>query len=435
MHSTKLPARLILRNVNVWNTTGVAANVDVIVEKGIVSDILPSGIISVDGFEIEGGARILMPSGVDAHVHLRVPGQLHKETPETGLRAAIQGGYGAVLNMPNTLPPTDSVEICELAMKQMNPAIQSTGVEVYLSACISQGMKGEEITNIDALAEWGVKTFTDDGLGVESDSLMDQVFKASVKYNIPVSQHAEFKGHGGVLAGGDTRKKLNIPFYPPSAEYDMVARDIRELRKTPDARYHVLHISLERSVELLSMAKNDGLRVSCEVTPHHLYFTFEEIPENNTSFKMNPPLRAVQDRIAMQKALISGDIDFVATDHAPHSKEEKGDNFVKAAFGTTGMETSILVLLDLFRQNKIDERRFVRVFSQGPAEYLGISDRFGSIEKGKPFNAIMVDKDFGPHKISDSDLASLSHNNIFLGVELPGKVINYFNPMFQFNLI
>ena len=150
---------------------------------------------------------------------------------------------------------------------------------------------------------------------------------------------------------------------------------------------------------------------------------------------MNPPLRAVQDRIAMQKALIAGDIDFVATDHAPHSKEEKGDNFVKAAFGTTGMETSILVLLDLFRQNKIDEKRFVRVFSQGPAEYLGISDRFGSVKKGSPFNAILVDKDFGPHKISDEDLASLSHNNIFLGVELPGKVINYFNPMFQFNLI
>jgi dihydroorotase len=192
---------------------------------------------------------------------------------------------------------------------------------------------------------------------------------------------------------------------------------------------------LAKSVQLLKEAKAEGLNVSCEVTPHHLYFTFEEIPENNTSFKMNPPLRDVQDRIAMQHSLRSGDIGFVATDHAPHSEHDKGHDFVKAAFGTTGMETSLLVLLELLRMGKIDEKRLVEVFSTAPAEYLGIGNRFGTLDKGKDFNAILFDRNYGPHKISDEDLASLSHNNVFLGVDLPGKVLNFFNTSYQFNLI
>jgi len=434
MKQNKLPDLLVIKNVELWNKDGVSHEVDVFVQNGKITDVFSAGNENFDGESIEGKGKILLPSGVDAHVHLRVPGQTHKERPDTGLKAAIRGGYGAVLNMPNTSPPVDSVEVCEMAMSAMKPAIENTGVEVFLSACITKGMKGEQLTNIDALAEWGVKTFTDDGLGVESDEMMDKVFKAASKYNIPVSQHAEFKGHGGILAGGSTQKNLHIPFYPASAEYEMVARDIRELKKTPGARYHVLHISLAKSVELLEEAKDDGLNVSCEVTPHHLYYTFEEIPENNTYFKMNPPLRDVKDRMAMQNALSSGDIAFVATDHAPHAENEKGNDFEKAAFGTTGMETSILVLLDLLRKGKIDERRLVDSFATAPAKYLSIENRFGYLKNGSPFNAILIDKDFGPHKISDTDLASLSHNNIFLGAELPGRVVNFFNPQYQFNL-
>ncbi len=381
MDKTKLPDLFLIKNAELWNHDAIEREAHIVVENGVISDVFKNGSDLPEITTIDASNQVLLPSGVDAHVHLRVPGQTHKETPETGLRAAIQGGYGAVLNMPNTNPPTDSVEVCEMAMEEMKPAIENTGVEVYLSGCITNAMKGESMTNIDALAEWGVKTFTDDGLGVESDEIMDQVFKAAKKYDIPVSQHAEFKGHGGVLAGGSTQKKLNIPFYPAAAEYEMVARDIRELRKTPDARYHVLHISLAKSVELLAEAKKEGLNVSCEVTPHHLYFTYEEIPEDNTYFKMNPPLRDVPDKIAMQNALANGQIAFVATDHAPHAESEKGHDFEKAAFGTTGMETSILVLLDLLRNGKIDEKRLVDVFSTGPAKYMGIESRFGSLRK------------------------------------------------------
>lgn len=434
MNKIKIPGLLVVTNTELWNSGGIRKNVDVIVKDGKVSDVLPAGKENINAYQIDGSGKILLPSGVDAHVHLRVPGQTHKETPVTGLNAAIQGGYGALLNMPNTSPPVDSAAVCEQAMSEMKEAMANTGVEVYLSACITRAMKGLDMVNVDELAEWGVKTFTDDGLGVESDEIMGRVFKAASKYNIPVSQHAEFKGHGGVLAGGLTQKKLNIPFYPASAEYEMVARDIRELRKFPEARYHVLHISLARSVVMLSAAKAEGLNVSCEVTPHHLFFTFEEIPEDNTYFKMNPPLRDVQDRIAMQSALRSGEINFVATDHAPHGEHEKGCDFVKAAFGTTGMETSLLVLLELLRQGKIDEKRLVEVFSAAPAKYLSIENKYGLIEKGRPFNAILIDKDYGPHKITDNDLVSLSHNNVFLGVELPGRILNYFNPSFVFNL-
>lgn len=434
MNKKVLPGTLTVKNVELWNCDGIQSNVDIFIERGIISEICRSGEKSFPGESVDGQGKVVLPSGVDAHVHLRVPGQTHKETPVTGLNAALQGGYGAILNMPNTNPPTDSVEVCNRAMEEMSQAIIDTGVEVYLSACITKGMKGEEMVDVEALAEWGVKTFTDDGLGVESDEIMSKVFEVAAKYNIPVSQHAEYKGHGGVLAGGETQQKLGIPFYPAAAEYEMVARDIRELKKHPKARYHVLHISLEKSVELLKEAKKEGLNVSCEVTPHHLFYSFEEIPEDNTSFKMNPPLRAVQDRVAMQDALADGSIGFVATDHAPHSADEKGDDFVSAAFGTTGMETSILVLLDLLRQGKIDEQRLVQVFSTEPAKYMGIDHRFGYLKEGNRFNAIMIDKSVEPHKISDEDLASLSHNNIFLGAELPGKVLKFFNPQYQFDL-
>lgn len=433
MVKQKTPERILIRNTELWNPDKTTSGCTVFIESGKVVRISGNDFQVEGAMVIDGDQMILMPSGVDAHVHLRVPGQTHKETPETGLAAAARGGYGAVLNMPNTSPPIDSVEICEQTMQEMKPVMEQSGIEVFLSACITKTMKGEELTNIDALAEWGVKTFTDDGLGVERDDIMSQVFERAAKYQIPVSQHAEYKGHGGILSGGKTREDLNIPYYPPSAEFEMVTRDIDVLKKHPDARYHLLHVSLRKSVELIVQAREEGLNASAEVTPHHLYYSYNDIPSDNTSFKMNPPLRDDADRNYLRDALMDERISFVATDHAPHHADEKGVDFCSAAFGTTGMETSLLVLLDLYRKKELDAQRLVRVFSTAPAGYLNISDRFGAVNEGRHFNAILINRDFASRKISETDLSSKSKNNIFLGVDLPGKIEWFFNPVSTFN--
>ncbi|MEQ8323900.1 MAG: dihydroorotase [Vicingaceae bacterium] len=429
------PDLFTISDVKIWNPDEIIENGMVIVENGKVKSVYKNSDGQTEGEIYNGNGLVLMPSGVDAHVHLRVPGQAHKETPITGLHAAIKGGYGAVLNMPNTRPPIDSVDVCEMAMTELKPALEETGVKVFLSACITKGMQGKELVDVDSLAKWGVKTFTDDGLGVESDEIMREAFAKISKWNIPVSQHAEYCGHGGVLAGGRLQRQQKIPRYPISAEYDMVARDIRELRKHPKARYHVLHVSLGKTVQLVMDARLEGLKVSCEVTPHHLHFTYNEIKKGETSFKMNPPLRDGYDRHVLIKALQSGDVGFVATDHAPHASEEKGENFEKAAFGTTGMETSLRVLISMLQRGELTARRLVEVYSTAPSIYLGIEDEFGSITAGKPFNAILVDVDHLPVEIEDRDLLSKSKNNVFKGVQLPGQIQHFFNPLFQFELI
>ena len=433
MKKANLPDLFTIANTEVWNADGVLKDQYVVVRTGQVLAVGPDKGMA-QGEILDGKGMVLMPSGVDAHVHLRVPGQSHKEEPLTGMYAAVKGGYGALLNMPNTKPPVDSVEVCEQAMEELRPAMDETGVKVYLSACISKGMRGEEVVDVDSLARWGVKSFTDDGLGVESDDIMDAVFSKAEKWDIPVSQHAEYCGHGGVLAGGRVQRELNIPKYPSSAEYDMVARDIRELRKYPGARYHVLHVSLGKTVELVKNAKQHGLRVSCEATPHHLYFTFNEIKKGQTSFKMNPPLRDGYDRHRLIDALRSGDVAFVATDHAPHASEEKGEDFTKAAFGTTGMETSLKVLLDMYSRKELSAGRLVEVFSKAPAEFLDIDHEFGSIGEGRPLNAILVDVNHVASVVEDKDLASKSKNNVFKGVRLPGRISHFFNPSYHFTL-
>ncbi|HAW51903.1 MAG TPA: hypothetical protein DCX54_06170 [Flavobacteriales bacterium] len=213
-----------------------------------------------------------------------------------------------------------------------------------------------------------------------------------------------------------------------------MARDIRKLRKYPNARYHVLHVSLGKTVQLVVDARQEGLNVSCEVTPHHLFYTFNEIRKGETSFKMNPPLRDGYDRHVLVKALKNKDVAFVAIDHAPHTKEDKGEHFESAAFGTTGMETSLRVLLDMYQRNEISKERLVEVFSSAPARYLGIEHRFGHIAEGREFNAILIDPDKKAVPVTDSDLSSKSGNNVFKGVSLPGKIWRFFNSSFHFEV-
>lgn len=411
----------VIKNVELWTAEGVEKGRDVEVNAGRVVSIHPTAEYASPITIIDGSGLVLMPAGVDPQVHLRVPGQEQKETPGTGLLAALRGGVAAVLSMPNTKPVIDSVKVCELAAFELDEAEKQTGVRAYLSAAITRDLKGQEAVDYEALAKWGVKAFTDDGLGVVKDELMEAVFAASEITGLPVLQHAEFPGHGGVLAAGPVQEKIGSKPYPAAAEADMVARDLRLLAKYPKARYHVLHVSAVETLDLVADAKRRGMPVTCEVSPHHLWFTSSDIDEHNSAFKMNPPLRGAKDREALRQGLKNGIIDFVATDHAPHEADVKTENFKTAAFGTTGLETSLRVLLTLWKEGLLQPADVVKSFSSKPASFLGIDDEFGSIAAGRALKAVLIN----PYKqevVREDDLYSLSKNNVFVGQKLSGHV-------------
>jgi dihydroorotase len=235
-------------------------------------------------------------------------------------------------------------------------------------------------------------------------------------------QHAEIPGHGAVLAPGPLQKELGMPSYDESRETEMVERDLKLLQQVPGARYHVLHVSSFKTIELIKSARKRGLHVTCEVSPHHLYFTSDDIVRDNSSFKMNPPLRSDHDRTALQIALRDGDCQFVATDHAPHESDVKSSNFKTSAFGTTGLETSLQVLFWLWQRQQLSTARLVEVWSSAPANFLGISSQFGDLAVGKPFNAVLADPRACDRVVLSHDFVGQSKNSCFIGTNLPGKL-------------
>jgi len=414
-----------LKNVKVINADGHSHHDKIWIENGVWVET-PSGT-SDDFKTVDASGADLIPAGVDPQVHLRVPGHPEKEEPETGLQAAIRGGIGALLNMPNTKPIMDSVAALKQGQQEIQRVQKDAPVEVLWSVTITEQMAGHKPAAFDELIASGAAALTDDGLGVESDEHMKAAFAASEKYGTPVLQHAETPGHGAALAAGPVQQKLGLKAYPRSAEIDMVARDLELLKQFPKARYHVLHVSCRETVELVSAAKKAGLHVSCEVSPHHLALNSSDIEEDKTYFKMNPPLRNKEDAEYFQKALQNGSIDFVATDHAPHEDSSKEKPFHAAAFGTTGLETSIRVLTGLFQDGKLKSKQdLVRVFSHAPAKFLGIDERYGTLAQGRPFNACLVDFSAPPKKVAVEDLKSKSQNNCFLGKHLPDPVKKVF---------
>ncbi|MCX7978674.1 MAG: dihydroorotase, partial [Bdellovibrionaceae bacterium] len=337
---------------------------------------------------------------------------------------ALKGGIGAVLTMPNTNPVIDSLDSLEKGLKEIAAAQEETGVQVLWSAALTRGQDGEALVDVELLKN-KISAFTDDGKGVESDGLMLKGLQAIQDTGIPFLQHAEFSGHKGILAPSQKQREIGVPAYPDSAEVDMVARDIDLLRKARGARYHVLHVSSAKTVELIRKAKGEGLNVTAEVTPHHLYFTAEDIKPDNTAFKMNPPLRTEADRQALIRGLASGVIDYVATDHAPHEKEAKSRGFSSAPFGTIGLETALPVLLFLYRKGELSKERLVQVFSTKPAEFLSLEKQFGRIKVGRPFNACVVDIE-ASETVTEDYFESSSKNSCFLGETLPGRVVATF---------
>jgi dihydroorotase len=231
-------------------------------------------------------------------------------------------------------------------------------------------------------------------------------------------------GAEGPLAPGPLQRKLGLRPYEAKLETDMVARDLRVLEKYPKARYHLLHVSSKDSIPMMLSARQNGFRVTSEVTPHHLYFSSDDIVAENKSFKMNPPIRGVDDREVLQSALAKNEIDWMATDHAPHEVETKTKEFALASFGTVGLETSLQTLLWMVKVGKLTPKRLVQAWSTAPAKFLGIAEEFGEIQVGKPFRAVLVNLEH-EEKINSQNFWGLSKNSCFEGVLLPGKILGH----------
>jgi len=421
----------ILENMEIWTSHGVRQNQQIWVEDGRLKAIAEN--VPAKAERIDCAGKVIMPAGVDAQTHLRVPGQAHKELPQTGVLAALKGGYCAVLTMPNTQPTIDSVEVLKAGQDQVAEFEKKYGVRVFWTAAITKRLNSDDPTDFTDLVRSGVKAFTNDGLGVNSDSVMEQAFAQLEKLGVPLLQHAEFLGHGGTLAPGSVQRKVGASPYPDEPEWKMVERDIRELRKHRQARYHVLHVSSRKTLEFVHAAKAEGLKVTAEVSPHHLYFNSETIDGENKSFKMNPPIRSSEDQRALWTGLANGDVDFVATDHAPHEQLMKSGGFDKVAFGTIGLETTLPVLIDGLNRGYLTRERLVDVFSTKPAKFLDLPKGYGDFVIDAPFHAVWVDVKAPNHVFSDQDFSSLSKNSCFIGSALPGKICGAFHEQAIFN--
>lgn len=313
---------------------------DIRVENGKIVEMAET--IASDGEVIDAAGKLITPGFVDVHVHLREPGGEHKETIETGTKAAARGGFTAVMPMPNTRPVPDSVKVLE----DINKRIEETAhVKVLPYASITTRQLGEELTDFQALKESGAFAFTDDGVGVQSANMMFEAMKQAAEIDMAIVAHTEDNTliRGGAIHEGDASKRLDIPGIPSVCESTQIARDVL-LAEATGCHYHVCHVSTKESVRVIRDAKRAGIRVTAEVTPHHLVLDDSDITGPDTNFKMNPPLRGAEDRAALIEGLLDGTIDFIATDHAPHAEYEKDAEITVAPFGIVGSENAFQLL-------------------------------------------------------------------------------------------
>lgn len=406
-----------LRGLRLWTSRGESEPYDWEIEN--------HQVVKKRRSDFDSGV-VALPLGFDVQSHLRVPGQPEKEQPLTGLRAALVGGYGGVLSMPNTRPTIDCVEVLQQAQEEISEAERQTGVRAYFTGSLSKSLEGEELVDFEKLSEKGVLAFTDDGLGLASDEKMKEALERLAPLNRPLLQHAEMPGHGGVLAPSRVQERLGVQPYSDDPEIEMLERDLQLLEDCPQARYHLLHATSARAVDRVKVAKAKGLKVTAEVSPHHLFFNSEQIDPQNSAFKMNPPIRSASDQRSLQEALRDGVLDFVATDHAPHASGQKTLDFQSAAFGTIGLETALPVLFYFFQQGLLSASRIVEVFSTRPREFLGLPSR-DQFEEGDEVQFCLTRPHSYPVVFQSASIASLSHNSCFLGASLPPGAFASFN--------
>lgn len=374
---------------------------------------VPEGIEVVD---CQG--HLLSPGLLDIQVHFREPGQEYKETIATGSKSAAAGGVTTVACMPNTKPPIDDIATVAFVHKR---ARESAFVNVRTYAAISKQMKGAEITEMGLLVEAGAVGFTDDGLPVMNAAVMRKALAYSRELGVPIAQHAEDLNLscGACMNEGKISAQLGVVGAPNAAEAVMVERDIL-LAELTGGQYHVLHISTAEAIDAVRRAKKKGLNVTCEAAPHHFTLTDEAVLEYRTFSKMNPPLRAEKDRLAVIEGLKDGTIDAIATDHAPHDQESKRVPLASAAFGIVGLETMLSLSLSLYHQGIMPLRDVMAAMTYKPADIIHVPA--GRLAKGARADLTLIDLDHA-WKIDPKQFHSKSLNSPFDDWPVKGRAV------------
>ena len=367
---------------------------DILIDDKKIIEIAPN--IMGDYEVIDCSGRIIFPGLIDVHVHLREPGFEYKETIKTGSMSAAKGGFTTIMTMPNLKPVPDSVENLKVQMDIIN---KDSVVNIYPYGAFTKGEKGEELADIDDLAKY-VKAISDDGVGVNNLELLDQGMKLVKKNNLVIASHAED----------------NIYKTAPKGEYLAVEREIKYAIKN-DVKYHFCHMSTKESFDFIRKAKKNGAKITCEVAPHHLFLN-EEMIKGNPNFKMNPPLRCNADMEATIKALLDGTADIIASDHAPHSIEEKQKEYSKCPNGIIGLETTLpLVYTNLIKTNKASLLDLKRWLVDNPSRIFNLENN--EIRVGNNCNLVVIDID-NPHIYSVDEIKSKAQNSPYIGYKLYG---------------
>ena len=373
--------------------------------------------------------KVIAPGFIDVHVHLREPGQTHKEDIATGTAAAAAGGFTTVVSMPNTVPAMDTAErVAEF----MELVAQKANVRVLPAGAITIGRQGDVATNVKELVQAGCPVLSDDGSTPQKNGLMRSIMMAAAEAGVPVVDHCEdvSLSKPGVLHEGKVAAQLGLPGQPRCAEEVIVARDLI-LAKETGCRIHLQHLSCAGSVEMIRRAKRDGVNVTAEATPHHLFLTDEACVKFGTNAKMAPPLREESDRLALIEGVKDGTIDMIATDHAPHTAEEKAQGWLKAPFGIVGIETVVpLCLTHLYHAGILDLKQLIALFTTGPAKLLAafcekIGQPLGSLAVGSSSGVTILDLE-AEHTIDVCLFKSKSRNCPYNGMVCKGKVVGIY---------
>jgi dihydroorotase len=389
----------------------------------VIADGVLAGPGAAEGAErIDASGLVIAPGLVDLHTHLREPGDEHKETVATGTRAAAVGGYTAVAAMANTSPVADNAAVVQ-AVRDLATAAGLS--DVFPVGAVTRGRSGELLADLGEMAAAGVRMFSDDGSSVPTARLLRNAmtYLRAFGDDLVIAEHAEDASlvEGGHMHEGMRSASLGLAGRPAEAEEIIVARDLALARAT-GGRLHLCHLSSARAVELVRRAKAEGVRVTAEVTPHHLTFTDEDLATYDANLKMNPPLRTAEDRAALLEGLVDGTIDAIATDHAPHAVEEKESEFDAAPPGTIGLETALpAVIAEIVAPGHASLARAIEAMSTAPARILGAADHGGPLEPGRPANLVVFDPD--AERVVEAPFSSKARNSAFLGRRVRGSVV------------
>ncbi|KJE26582.1 dihydroorotase [Geobacillus kaustophilus] len=401
-----------LKNGMSFNEDGELVRTHIKIERGNIASIRYEQPLEADGEDvIDVGGRLIVPGLIDLHVHLREPGGEAKETIETGTLAAAKGGFTTVAAMPNTNPVPDRKEQMEWLQKRIR---ETAHVNVLPYAAITIGQKGEELTDFAALKAAGAFAFTDDGVGVQSAGMMFEAMKQAAALGMAIVAHCEDDTltNGGAVHDGDFARRYGLAGIPSVCEAVHIARDVL-LAEATGCHYHVCHISTKESVRVVRDAKRAGIRVTAEVTPHHLLLCDEDIPGLDANYKMNPPLRSREDREALMEGLLDGTIDFIATDHAPHTAAEKAKGIEAAPFGIVGLETAFPLLYTHFVKTGVFTlKQLVDWLTIKPAQCFGLNA--GRLAVGAPADIAVIDLE-AEEAIDPKTFASKGKNTPFAG--------------------